>query len=252
MTGPFDEELVKVLPDAVKFICHNGAGYDSIDIGACTERGIRVSSTPRTNIHATADATMLLMLGALRRIMIPLQAVRQGVWQGKTQAGHDPTGRVLGILGMGGIGTEVAKRARAFGMHIQYHNRTPLPESESEGPKYVGLEELLKTSDVLSLNIPLSSATQHIIAKPQLEMMKDGVVIVNTSRGRIIDENALVDALESGKVYSAGLDVFEEEPKIHPGLLNNQNRDMEVLALENLEEALQNNKLKTPVVEQEV
>ena len=222
ITGRFDRELVQQLPDSLKFICHSGAGYDSIDIDACTERGIRVSSTPGTNNHATADAAMFLMLGALRRIMIPLQAVQRGTWQGETQAGHDPNGRTLGILGMGGIGAEVAKRARAFGMQIQYHNRSPLPKSEAGDPKYVGLDELLRTSDVLSLNVSLSSATQRIISKPQLEMMKDGVVIVNTSRGKVIDEGALVDALDSGKVYSAGLDVYEEEPKIHPGLLNKE------------------------------
>ncbi|KAL8676473.1 MAG: hypothetical protein Q9186_007016 [Xanthomendoza sp. 1 TL-2023] len=201
-----------------------------------------------------------------RQILAAVSASPRKIW-GETQAGRDPTGRVLGILGMGGIGTEVAKRARAFGMQIQYHNRTPVPGSETGDPKYVGLDELLKTSDVLSLHVPLSSTTQHVIAKPQLEMMKDGVVIVNTSRGQVIDEGALVDALGSGKVFSAGLDVFEEEPKIHPGLLNNQNvvllphvatttfetrRNMELLALENLEEALQNNKLVTQVVEQEV
>lgn len=120
---------------------------------------------------------------------------------------------------MGGIGAEVAKRARAFGMQVQYHNRSPLPESEA---KYVGLDELLRTSDVVSLNVSLSPSTQQIISKPQLEKMKDGVVIVNTSRGKVIDEAALVDALNSGKVFSAGLDVYEEEPKIHPGLLNNE------------------------------
>ena len=222
ITGPFNRELVQHLPDSLKFICHAGAGYDSIDVNACTERGIRISNTPGTNNQATADAAMFLMLGALRRITIPLQAVRHGSWQGGTQAGYDPNGRVLGILGMGSIGAEVAKRARAFGMKIQYHNRNPLPKNEAEDAKYVGLDELLESSDVLSLNVSLSSATERIISKSQLERMKDGVVIVNTSRGKIIDEGALVDALDSGKVYSAGLDVYEEEPKIHPGLLKKE------------------------------
>lgn len=161
------------------------------------------------------------MLGALRRITIALLSVRRGTWQGETQAGHDSNGKVLGILGMGGIGAEVANRARAFGMYIQYYNRSPLPNSKAGDAKYVCLDELLRTSDVVSLNVSLSSSTHHIIFKPQLNIMKDGVVIVNTSRGRVIDEAALVDALESGKVYSAVFDVYEEEPKIHPGLLNN-------------------------------
>ena len=124
---------------------------------------------------------------------------------------------------MGGIGSAVAHRAKAFGMKIQYHNRHQLPASEENGAKYVTFDELLKTSDVLSLNLALLPSTTHIIGKEQFNTMKDGVIIVNTARGAIIDEAALVDALESGKVFSAGLDVFEEEPKIHPGLLECEN-----------------------------
>lgn len=124
---------------------------------------------------------------------------------------------------MGGIGSAVAKRAKAFGMTIQYHNRHRLPEEQEEGAKYVGFEELLKTSDVFSLNLALNPSTRHIIGKEQFDMMKDGVVLINTARGPLIDEAALVEALKSGKVWTAGLDVFEEEPKIHPGLLDNEN-----------------------------
>jgi lactate dehydrogenase-like 2-hydroxyacid dehydrogenase len=124
---------------------------------------------------------------------------------------------------MGGIGSAVATRAKAFGMKVQYHNRHQLPASEEEGAKYVSFEELLKTSDVLSLNLSLNPSTKHIISKPQFDMMKDGIIIVNTARGPLIDEAALVDALKSRKVWTAGLDVFEEEPKIHPGLLENEN-----------------------------
>lgn len=124
---------------------------------------------------------------------------------------------------MGGIGQAVAQRARAFGMEIQYHNRSQLPTSEENGAKYVSFDELMQTSDVISLNLALNPSTRHIISKAQFDMMKDGVVIVNTARGPIIDEAALVDALNSGKVFSAGLDVFEEEPKIHPGLMENEN-----------------------------
>ena len=222
ITGLFDRELVQHLPDSLKFICHNGAGYDTIDINACTERGISVSSTPGAVNNAAADIAIFLMLGALRRIMIPLQSVRRGTWRGETQPGHDPNGRILGILGMGGIGSEIAKRARAFGMRIQYHNRSPLPKSEAGDAEYVCLDKLLRTSDVVSLSVSLNPSTQHIISKPQLQMMKDGVVIVNISRGKAIDEAALVDALDSGKVYSVGLDVYEGEPEIHPGLLNKE------------------------------
>lgn len=124
---------------------------------------------------------------------------------------------------MGGIGSAVAHRAKAFGMKIQYHNRSQLSANKENGVKYVSFEELLKTSDVLSLNLALNPSTKHIIAKEQFEQMKDGVVIVNTARGPLMDEAALVDALKSGKVWTCGLDVFEEEPKIHPGLLECEN-----------------------------
>ena len=124
---------------------------------------------------------------------------------------------------MGGIGSAVAKRAKAFGMQIQYHNRHQLSVEEEDGAKYVSFEELLKTSDVLSLNLALNPSTRHIIGKEQFAMMRDGVVLINTARGPLIDEAALVDALNSRKVWTAGLDVFEEEPKIHQGLLDNEN-----------------------------
>lgn len=124
---------------------------------------------------------------------------------------------------MGGIGSALAKRAKAFGMRIQYHNRHRLPAEQEDGAKYVSFDELLQTSDVFSLNLALNASTRHIIGKEQFDMMKDGVVIVNTARGPLIDEEALVEALESGKVWTAGLDVFEEEPRIHPRLLGNEN-----------------------------
>jgi glyoxylate reductase len=151
------------------------------------------------------------------------QAENSGKWRGDFSLGHDPKNKVLGILGMGGIGAAVAKRAKAFGMQIQYHNRRRLSADEEKGAKYVSFDELLKTSDVLSLNLALNASTRHIIAKPQFDMMKDGIVIVNTARGPLMDEAALVDALKSRKVWTAGLDVFEEEPEIHPELLDNEN-----------------------------
>ena len=136
--------------------------------------------------------------------------------------GHDPHGKLLGVLGMGGIGTAVAKRAAAFGMSVQYHNRKPVPSDKNPvGAKYVSFEELLRTSDVISVHLPLSPATRHTLSKREFQMMKDGVVVVNTARGPIINEEALVEALESEKVFSAGLDVYENEPKIHPKLLAN-------------------------------
>jgi glyoxylate reductase len=172
---------------------------------------------------ATADIAIFLLLGSLRRIHIPYTAIRNKEWRGKSQLGFDPQGKKLGILGMGGIGREVAKRARAFGMTILYHNRSRLsPELELDA-KYVGFEELMKECDVLSLNCSLGKATVGIIGKKEFALMKDGVIIVNTARGKLIDEQALVDALDSGKVFSAGLDVYEDEPVVNEGLLNNPN-----------------------------
>ncbi|CZR59462.1 probable glyoxylate/hydroxypyruvate reductase (D-isomer-specific 2-hydroxy acid dehydrogenase superfamily) [Phialocephala subalpina] len=256
---------ISKLPSSLKYICHNGAGYDNIDIPACTSRGISVSSTPIAVNNATADIAIFLMLGALRRIHIPYSAIRATKWRGASQLGYDPQNKVLGILGMGGIGREVATRARAFGMKIQYYNRSRLSPELEQGAKYVSFEELIKTSDVLSLNCSLRKETVGIIGKKEFEQMKDGVVIVNTARGKLMDEGELVKALESGKVFSAGLDVYEEEPKVHEGLLGNPNvvllphigtatketqRNMELLVLENIESAVKNGKLITQVSEQ--
>lgn len=185
---------------------------------------ILVSSTPVAVNAATADIAIFLMLGALRRIYIPSTTIRASQWRGPfQQLGYDPQQKILGILGMGGIGREVAVRGRAFGMTVQYHNRTRLSPELEHGAKYVTFEQLIKTSDVLSLNCSLRKETVGIIGRQEFAMMKDGVVIVNTARGKLIDEQALVDALDSGKVWSAGLDVYEEEPKINEGLLKNPN-----------------------------
>ncbi|KAF4211215.1 hypothetical protein CNMCM5878_002935 [Aspergillus fumigatiaffinis] len=264
-TGPFDAELLSVLPKSLKYICHNGAGYDNIDIPACSEKGIAVSSTPVAVNHATADVGIFLMIGALRQAYVPLSALRAGQWQGKTTLGHDPQGKVLGILGMGGIGREMANRARAFGMKIQYHNRSRLSPELEGGAQYVSFDELLANADVLSLNLALNAKTRHIIGEKEFQKMKDGVVIVNTARGALIDEKALVAALDSGKVMSAGLDVYENEPEIEPGLVNNPRvmllphigtatyetqKEMELLVLNNLRSAVEKGEMITLVPEQ--
>ncbi|KAF7624045.1 hypothetical protein AFCA_011418 [Aspergillus flavus] len=259
-TGPFDAELLAVLPKSLKYICHNGAGYDNIDVKGCTDKGIAVSSTPVAVNHATADVGIFLMIGALRQAYVPLSALRAGQWQGQTTLGRDPQGKVLGILGMGGIGREMANRAKAFGMKIQYHNRSRLsPELEGDAT-YVSFDELLASSDVLSLNLALNASTRHIIGEKEFQKMKDGIVIVNTARGALIDEKALVAALDSGKVLSAGLDVYENEPVVEQGLVNNPKvmllphigtmtyetqKDMELLVLNNLRSAVEKGKMIT-------
>lgn len=187
-------------------------------------KGISVSNTPGAVDAATANTAIFLILGALRRVWVPQLAVREGKWRGDSALGRDPDGLTLGILGMGGIGTATAKRAAAFGFRLQYHNRSQVAGLDKQfagqdAPKYVSFDELLRTSDVISVHLPLGPATKGLIGAKELDGMKDGVVIVNTARGPIIDEAALVSALESGKVRSVGLDVYEKEPEIHPGLL---------------------------------
>ena len=273
---------------------HTGAGYDQCNIADCTANNIRVSNVPTAVDAATADTAMFLMLGALRSFNYPLLNLRKGDFRGKKPPplGHDPEGKVLGILGMGGIGRNLKKKAEAFGMKVQYHNRNPLSQELSGGARYVDFEELLKTSDVISLNLPLNvsfcrrpediilgyrpkeeaiyspppqKSTHHMISTPQFSMMKDSVVIVNTARGAVIDEAALVKALDSGKVFSCGLDVYEEEPKIHPGLIDNPHvtllphvgtwtvetqTEMELWNIGNVRAALERGELNSPVPEQ--
>lgn len=178
---------------------------------------------------------------------------------------HEPEGKTLGILGMGGIGTAVARRAQPFGLHLQYHNRSCVPEQKNiTGAKYVSFEELLRTSDIISVHLPLNASTHGLISHEEFAIMKDGVVLVNTARGPIVNEDALYEALQSGKVWGAGLDVHEHEPKIHPGLIENENcvllphvgtatmetqRKMEALVIENVKSALKWGCLLTPVME---
>ncbi|KAK9324159.1 D-isomer specific 2-hydroxyacid dehydrogenase [Lipomyces orientalis] len=265
ITGRFDAELLKEFPATFKYICHNGAGYDQIDVAPCTEKGIHVSNCPSTVDDATADVNMFLILGALRNFNEAMANLRKGNWNAGVPLSNDPDGKVLGILGMGGIGRALKKRAEAFGMTVQYYNRNQLSAELSAGAKYVSFDELLATSDVLSLNLPLNPKTRHIINKEAFEKMKDGIVIVNTARGAVMDEAALVDALASGKVKNVGLDVFEAEPKIHPGLMANEKvillphmgtltyetqKKMEIQVLDNIRSAVTTAKLNTIVPEQ--
>lgn len=164
-TGRVDAELLAALPSSLGFICHNGAGYDQIDVPACTARGIRVSNVPTAVDDATADCGIFLMLGALRNFNLGMMNLRRGGWHeeqeggesaGTMSKGNDPQGKILGILGMGGIGRNMARKARAFGITIKYHNRTRLSPELEDGAEYCGFEDLLRESDVLSMNLPLN------------------------------------------------------------------------------------------------
>lgn len=268
-TGKFDQELIDALPASVRFLAHNGAGYDNIDVAACTQRNIRVSNCPRVVDEATADTAVFLILAALREFNNGIMAIRNGTWTAllpPEPLGHDPQGKVLGILGLGGIGRCLQRKMAVFGMKtVLYHNRTPLSAAEAGGATYVSFDELLARSDVLSLNLPLNAGTRNIISTMAFSKMKRGIVIVNTARGGVLDEAALVDALEQGIVSSVGLDVYQSEPNIHPTLVANPRvcllphmgtstvetkTQMEELAISNVRSALATGKLVTAVPEQ--
>ncbi|KAK3672649.1 glyoxylate reductase [Recurvomyces mirabilis] len=268
ITGKWDEELIDALPKSLQFCINNGAGYDAIDVHACADRQppIKVANVPTIVDDATADTAVFLILGALRGFNTSMLSLRNGEWRGKQPPplGHDPEGKVLGILGMGGIGRNMMKKCAGFGMKTIYHNRKKLSEEMAGGAKYVEFEELLAQSDVLSLNLPLNPKTRHIISTEQFKKMKKGIIIVNTARGAVMDEAALVEALESGQVASVGLDVYEEEPKIHPGLVDNPHvmllphmgtwtletmTAMEEFSIGNVRSAVETGKLKSPVPE---
>jgi glyoxylate reductase len=230
--------------------------------------GIGVSNAPHTNQQAVADQAIFLMVGALRRVYPNMIALREGKWRApKLEFSHDPEGKVLGIIGMGAIGQEIAKRALAFDMKVIYHNRHAVDKAieQSLHTREVDMDELLATSDVISLSLAYTPETYHIIDAAAFSKMKKGVTIVNTARGKMIDEEALIAAMDDGTVWSAGLDVFEEEPAIHSKLLADPRviltphmaagtietyLKMEGLAMKNVETALMEGRLVTQVHEQ--
>ena len=211
------------MPSTLRFVAHNGAGYDQLSTSALSDHNIIATNVPTAVDDATADTALFLMLGALRFASTQF-ALADGKWRGNPPPplGNDPEGKTLGILGMGGIGRNFVKKCKPFGMKLLYHNRRKLSESEEEDAEYVSFEELLAKSDILSVHVPLNQHTKHLIGKNELEKCKKGQCIVNTARGAVIDEAALVSALESGHIRSVGLDVYEEEPKVHPGLVKHE------------------------------
>lgn len=207
---------------------------------------------------------MFLLLGAIRQINAGLLSLRRGNFKTGLIAGHDPKGKVLGILGMGRIGRAVASRAANFGLSVIYHNRTAPQEKLVPGATYVSFDDVLTQSDIISIHVPLSAATHYLIAAREIAKMKRGVVIVNTARGNIIDEAAMVNMLEDGQVAAVGLDVYENEPAVHPGLVANERAllvphmgtwteetmaEMETCAMENARRAVCGEKLLTIVPE---
>lgn len=228
LTERIDAELLDAAGPQLKVVANVAVGYDNIDVPACTERGIVATNTPGVLTEATADIALGLILTATRRLGEGERLIRSGQawkWGMFFLLGSSLQGKTLGIVGMGGIGQATARRAKAFGMEIVYQSRSEIdPAIAAElGARRVELDELLAISDVVSLHCPYGPATHHLIGAAQLASMKSSAYLVNTARGPIVDEAALASALRDGQIAGAGLDVFENEPSVHPGLLELEN-----------------------------
>ena len=224
VTDQVDANLLAQAGDKLKLIANYGAGVDHIDVSSARQRGVLVANTPGVVTEDTADMTMALLLAVTRRIPEGLAIMQSGLWQGWAPTafmGGRVGGRRLGILGMGRIGTAVARRARAFGMQIHYHNRKrlrPEQEAEVEATYWESLDQMVSRMDVISVNCPHTPSTFHLMNARRLKLMKPSGVIVNTSRGEVIDENALTRMLRAGEIAGAGLDVYEHGTEINPRL----------------------------------
>jgi lactate dehydrogenase-like 2-hydroxyacid dehydrogenase len=213
-------EVIARLPVSVKAICCFSVGYDHVDLDAAKARGIIVTNTPEVLSEATAEIAMLLMLGAARRGYEAQQQIRTDTWADWTaahQLGIQVSNKRLGILGMGRVGLFMAQFARGFGMEIHYYTRSRLTVDVEQGAIYHNsAEELFQHSDILSIHCPATPATHHFLNAQRIKLLPDNAIVVNTSRGAIVDDDALIQALQSGKLFAAGLDVFNNEPNIDP------------------------------------
>lgn len=218
---PLGAEVVTKLDDSVRIIATFSVGYEHIDAAAAKARGIVVTNTPGVLTDSTAEIAMLLLLGAARRVGEGEAMIRADRWTGWTPTqllGIEVAGKRLGIVGLGRIGQAVAKRARAFGMSILYHNRARLdPGAEDGAVFYADVEAMLPHCDFLSLHCPVTEATRKLLDARRIALLPDGAVVVNTARGAVVDDEALIAALKSGKIAAAGLDVYEGEPNVHAG-----------------------------------
>jgi lactate dehydrogenase-like 2-hydroxyacid dehydrogenase len=219
---PMTREVFARLPESVKITACFTAGYDHVDLAAAKERGMVVTNAPDALTDAVADLTLLLLLGAARRAGEGEAIMRRGGWSGwhvLYMAGSEIAGKRLGILGMGRIGRGVARRARAFGLEIHYHNRRRLDADLEDGAVWhADAESLLRRADILSLHCPSNDASRNFLNAERIALMPEGAIVINTSRGDVVDDDALIAALDSGRLQAAGLDVYRGEPdNIHPG-----------------------------------
>jgi glyoxylate reductase len=228
LTDRVDDEFLDAAGPQLKIVANYAVGFDNIDVDACTLHGVLTSNTPEVLTETTADTAFALMIAAARRVAEGDRFLRSGtpwIWGPLMMLGQDVDHATLGIVGLGRIGQALARRARGFAMRILYHDvyRPPPDVEEKLGAEFRDLEDLLRESDFVSLHTNLTPETHHLISADRLAMMKPTAVLVNTSRGPVIDEQALARALTNGQLFAAGLDVFEREPNVHPDLLACQN-----------------------------
>ena len=225
LTDKLDEETIQKLPDSVKILSNFAVGFGNIDLEAAKKKNIVVTNTPEVLTDATAEIGILLILGACRRASEGIDGARASDWKWSADylIGKQLTGTRLGILGMGRIGQKIAKVAKSLGMIIHYHNRSKLTDDKAQGATYHdNLKSLLSVSDVLSVCCPASKETINLINKETLEFLPKGAVVTNVARGDIVDDEALIDALNRRKVYAVGLDVYKGEPNLNPGYLKHK------------------------------
>jgi glyoxylate reductase len=222
LTDKMDKETINKLPDTIKIISNFAVGFGNIDLEAAKKRGIAVTNTPEVLSDATAEIGILLILGACRRAAEGIEAAREGGWKWSADylIGKQLTGTRLGILGMGRIGQKIAKIAKSLGMVIHYHNRSKLTEEKEDGAIYHdNIKSLFSVSDVLSICCPATKETENMINKETVEYFPKGAIVTNVARGDIIEDEALIDALNRRKIYAVGLDVYKNEPNLNPGYL---------------------------------
>ena len=223
LTDVIDDELLDAAGPELRVVANYAVGYDNVDVEAATRRGVLVTNTPEVLTEATAEFTVALILDAVRRVSEGDRFLRRRaswIWAPTFMLGKGLKGRVLGIVGLGRIGREVARLARAFGMEVVYTNRHGPADSELE---WLPFEDLLSRADVVSLHVPLTRDTYHLIGRDELRAMREDAFLVNTTRGPVVDEAALVEALRSGEIAGAALDVFEREPEVSEELLELEN-----------------------------